>query len=51
MDTVYHNRATVDSIFQIGISQNTKCDNTVSFCKSGHILASLMYSLVLWQAE
>ena len=28
--------ATVASIFKIGISQNTKCDNLVSFPKSGH---------------
>ena len=27
------------SIFPIGISQNTKCDNLVSFAKSGHIIS------------
>ena len=28
------------SIFEIGISQNTKCDSLVQFLKSGHILLS-----------
>ena len=27
----------MDGILQIGISRNTKCDNTVGFVKSGHI--------------
>ena len=27
----------VDSIFKIVITQNTNCDNLVSFPKSGHI--------------
>ena len=29
-------------ILQIGISRNTKCDNTVGFVKSGHILSYCM---------
>ena len=32
-----HYRTTAYSIFQIGISRNTKCDYTVGFPKSGHI--------------
>ena len=36
--TIWHKRATVALIFQIGISRNTKCDNSVGFSKSGHIL-------------
>ena len=32
-----HRRATAASMFQNGISQNTKCDNLDSFPKSSHI--------------
>ena len=32
-----HRRTTDASMFQNGISQNTKCDNLVGFPKSGHI--------------
>ena len=32
-----HRRATAASIFQNGISQNTKCNNLVGFPKSSHI--------------
>ena len=38
MATMYHGRATVNSIFQNGISQNTTCANKDSFCKSSHII-------------
>ena len=33
-----HRRATAASLFQNGISQNTKCDNLVGVSKSSHIL-------------
>ena len=36
MATMQHKKITVVSIFVIGISQNTKCDNLVGFPKSGH---------------
>ena len=32
-----HRRATAASMFQNGISRNTKCDNMVGFPKSSHI--------------
>ena len=33
------------SVFEIGISQNNKCDNLVSFLKSGHILYTHSHSV------
>ena len=35
-----HRRATAASMFQNGISRNTKCDNMVGFPKSSHICYS-----------
>ena len=34
-------------ILQIGISRNTKCDNTVGFVKSGHIYINQCFSVVI----
>ena len=36
------------SIFQIGISRNTKCENLVSFPKSGHIYLCLKLLLFVY---
>ena len=33
--------------FKIGISRNTKCDNLVSFSKSGHMLALSIYTSII----
>ena len=38
MAIMQHRRATAASMFQNGISQNTKCDIMVSFPKSSHII-------------
>ena len=38
MATIYHKGTAVDGIFKIGISQNTKCEKSVGFPKSGHNL-------------
>ena len=35
--TILHKKTTVVSVFEIGISQNTKYNNLVGFPKSGHI--------------
>ena len=37
MAIMQYRRATAASMFQDGISRNTKCDNLVGFLKSGHI--------------
>ena len=34
---MHHRRTTSASVFQNGISRNTKCDNLVGFPKSSHI--------------
>ena len=36
-----HRRATAASMFQNGISRNTKCDNLVGFPKSSHTYCAL----------
>ena len=41
--TVNLKRTIVALIFQIGISQNTKCNNSVGFSKLGHVY--------LWEDE
>ena len=41
-----HRRTTAASMFQNGISRNTKCDIMVGFPKSSHILYSYMYILL-----
>ena len=36
MAIAQHRGTTAASMFQNGISRNTKCDNLVGFCKSSH---------------
>ena len=47
MAMMYHKRATCTmiSIFEVGISRSTKCDNLVDFPKSGHIY---IYTVLLF---
>ena len=46
MATVQHKRTTVVSIFEIGVSQITKCDNLVRFPRSGHICLKSAVALI-----
>ena len=43
---LYHKRSTVQSIFQISISQNTKCTEMVSFPRDGHICYCHVQTLI-----
>ena len=41
-----HRRATAASMFQNGISRNTKCDNMVDFPKSSHIYSPYLENIL-----